>query len=286
MIDVQANSDERGVPIDRVGVRNLRYPIVVWDRDNERQHTIATMVMAVDLPRHFKGTHMSRFVEVLNEFHGEMTLRTMPAVLASLKDRLEAERACLRVEFPYFLARSAPVSGATGLLDYMCWFEGESGRSGDAFTLGVAVPITSLCPCSKEISDYGAHNQRGTVSIEVKSLAGQDGLPSIIWIEELIAIAEQSASSPVYPILKRPDERFVTMAAYDKPAFVEDVVRDVAVALQADERVAWFRVLAENRESIHNHDAFAEIEWFRDVATERLRGVEQVGPDRGAHAPS
>jgi len=260
---VQSISDERGIPIDRVGVRNLRYPIAVWDRDNEQQHTIATMVMAVDLPRHFRGTHMSRFVEILNECRGEMTLRTMPAILETLRDRLQAERACLRVAFPYFLSRSAPVSGATGLLDYQCWFEGESGSDTSRFTLGVSVPVTSLCPCSKEISDYGAHNQRGSVAIEVRSITDAEGPPVIIWIEELVAIAEQAASSPVYPILKRPDERYVTMAAYDKPAFVEDIVRDVAIALQEDERVAWFRVKAENQESIHNHNAFAEIEWSR-----------------------
>ena len=282
MIDMQSSNDDRGVPIDRVGVRNLRYPIVVWDRDNERQHTIATMVMAVDLPRHFKGTHMSRFVEVLNECHGEMTLRTMPAILAVLRDKLQADRALIRAEFPYFLPRSAPVSGATGLLDYHCWFEGESGAGANRFMLGVEIPVTSLCPCSKEISDYGAHNQRGTVTIEVRSYPDDGNGDKIIWIEELIDIAENAASSPVYPVLKRPDERYVTMAAYDKPAFVEDIVRDVAVALQLDSRVTWFRVMVENQESIHNHSAFAEIEWSRDQGSVRYpkgAGLDRERPD-------
>ena len=260
--DVQNHRDDRQIPIDQVGVSDLRYPIVVLDRDHEKQHTLARLTMSVSLPHHFKGTHMSRFIEVLNEHRGEVTMRTLPTILQELRQKLDAERARLEVRFPYFIERSAPVTKAAALMDYECSFVAEvNGHSSD-FVLGVSVPVTTLCPCSKAISDYGAHNQRGTVSIEVRTTREGDS-PAMIWIEELIDVAEQSGSGPVYPLLKRPDERFVTMHAYDHPAFVEDVVRNVAERLQADGRVAWFRVNVVNQESIHNHNAFATIEWKR-----------------------
>ena len=261
--DVQSARDERNWPIDQVGVMDLRYPIVVLDRQQARQQTTATLSMSVSLPHHFKGTHMSRFVEVLNEHRGELTMRTLPAILRELKSRLHAETARLEVSFPYFLERAAPVSGARALMDYECRFVGEANCERDDFVLGVRVPVTSLCPCSKAISDYGAHNQRGHVTIDVRSVRDTDGHPELIWIEELVDVAERSASSPVYPLLKRPDERHVTMKAYENPVFVEDLVRNVAVAMKRDERCAWFRVRAVNQESIHNHNAFAEIEWTR-----------------------
>lgn len=268
MADVQGRRDERSIPIDQVGVSDLRYPIVVLDREQGRQQTVARLSLSVGLPHHFKGTHMSRFIEVLNEHCGEVTMSTLPAILRRLKERLDAERARIEVSFPYFLERVAPVSGARALMDYECSFTGEANGTGDDFVLGVRVPVMSLCPCSKEISDYGAHNQRGHVTIEVRGTRDARGEPALIWIEELIEIAEQSASAPVYPLLKRPDERCVTMQAYNNPAFVEDIVRDIAVLLRDDTRVAWCRIHVVNQESIHNHSAFARIKWTRPSAGE------------------
>lgn len=264
MNDVQNSPDYRGLHIDQVGVSDLRYPIEVLDRANDRQKTVATLSMSVNLPHHFKGTHMSRFVEVLNEHHCEFTGRMIPKILHALKKKLDAESARIEVEFPYFLERSAPVSGVKGMMSYQCCFTGESGTEGEDFILSVKVPITSLCPCSKEISDYGAHNQRGYVTIKVRTINDTTGIPPIIWIEELIDIAEASASAPVFAVLKRSDEKHLTELAYNNPVFVEDVVRNVAVILKADERVAWFSICAENQESIHNHNAFARIEWRRE----------------------
>jgi GTP cyclohydrolase I len=276
--DVQNRRDHREIPIDQVGVSDLRYPIVIWDRENGQQQTIARLSMSVSLPHHFKGTHMSRFIEILTRHRGEITMRTMPAILHDLKQSLDAERARVEVEFPYFLERAAPVTGARALMDYDCSFAGEvNGESAD-FVLGVRVPVTSLCPCSKEISDYGAHNQRGYVTLEVRSARTGTGEPELIWIEELVEVAEQAASAPVYALLKRPDERHVTMQAYDTPVFVEDIVRNVAAELRQDERIAWFQVDAVNQESIHNHSAFARIEW--DRAELKTSGGESNGHAR------
>ncbi len=263
MHDIQNHNDTREIAIDKVGVCNLRYPIFVLDRSCDRQATTAAMSMSVNLPHQFKGTHMSRFIEVLNRHRGEVTMRTLPEILGEIKSRLDAESAHIEVAFPYFLERCAPVSGAKALMDYQCQFTAEANGDTSAFILSVVVPVTSLCPCSKAIADYGAHNQRGEVTIEVRPQTSADGALAMIWIEELILIAESSASCPVYALLKRPDERHVTMQAYDNPVFVEDIVRNAAVQLQADERVRWFRVRAVNHESIHNHDAFAEIAWER-----------------------
>lgn len=263
MRDVQSQDDDRRIPIDKVGVNDLRYPITVLDRDHSVQHTIATLTLSVSLPHHFKGTHMSRFIEILNEHRGEVTIRTLPTILHTMKERLEAESAHVEVYFPYFIERSAPVSEASALVDYECYFRGNSNGTQDDFIVGVKVPVTSLCPCSKTISDYGAHNQRGQITIEVRSVPAKGTEPTIIWIEELIEIAEKSASAPVYALLKRVDERFVTMQAYDNPVFVEDMVRNAAARLQSDNRVAWFSVHVVNDESIHNHGAFAQLEWQR-----------------------
>jgi GTP cyclohydrolase IB len=258
MEDVQGRGDGRGIPIKRAGVNELTYPIVVLDRAHEKQQTIAKVSMSVGLPHAFKGTHMSRFIEVLEEHRGEVTVRTLPRILQALRERLQAETAHVEVVFPYFLERRAPVSGASGLMDYACTLVGEANGEREDFVLGVRVPVTSLCPCSKAISDYGAHNQRTYVTVEVRTV--QSSAEGFIWIEELVEVAESSASAPVYPLLKRPDERHVTMQAYDNPAFVEDIVREVALKLRQDARVAWFRVHARSDESIHNHCAFAEVE--------------------------
>jgi GTP cyclohydrolase I len=262
--DVQGRTDAREIPIDQVGVSDLRYPITVLDRENGVQHTVARLSLSVSLPHHFKGTHMSRFVEILNRHRGEVTLRTLPIILEELRERLDAEHAHVEALFPYFVERAAPVTGAKALVDYDCAFVGVSGPAGTDLQLRVTVPVTSLCPCSKEISDYGAHNQRGHVTIAIRTTPGADsGGRRIVWIEELVAIADASASAPVYALLKRPDERHVTMQAYDSPAFVEDIVRGAAVRLKADDRIAWFEVTAVNQESIHNHNAFARVVWAR-----------------------
>lgn len=271
MEDVQSRRDHRRIPIDLVGVSGIRYPITVLDRAQTVQHTVATLAMSVSLPHHFKGTHMSRFIEVLNAHRGELTMRTLPALLGELRSRLSAEKARVEVTFPYFLEKAAPATGAVGLMDYECTFVGELNGKGDDFVLSVRVPVTTLCPCSKEISDYGAHNQRSFVTMEVRTSPVSGPKAPFVWIEELIAVAEGAASAPVYPLVKRPDERHITMQAFDKPVFVEDVVRDVAAQLKADRRVGSFRVHALNLESIHNHDAFAEIEWNRANTESRRR---------------
>jgi len=263
MEDVQSRKDERNQAIDKVGVADLRYPIVILDRANGKQHTIATVSLSVHLPHEFKGTHMSRFLETLARHHGEITFRTLPAILEELRTRLSAEKAQIELAFPYFIERCAPVTGLQALMDIDCRFVAESSEEKGDFLLQTRIPVTSLCPCSKAISEYGAHNQRGYVTIALRTVNEQQNVPSMVWIEELVEIVDRSASSPIYPLLKREDERHVTMRAYDNPAFVEDIVRSVALQLREDHRVAWFRVHALNHESIHNHSAFAEINWER-----------------------
>lgn len=257
--DVQSQTDKRGIKLDQVGVTGLHYPIVLLDRERERQETIASITMSVSLPHNFKGAHMSRFLEVLNDHQSEVTMRTMPKILRHMREILAAESARIELSFPFFLKKSAPKSHAKGLMDYECKFVGEMKGKELDFMIGVKVPVTSLCPCSKEISDYGAHSQRGVISIEAWSSTDETGHPHLIWIEELISIAESSASCQVYPLLKRADEKFVTMHAYDNPVFVEDIVRNVALKLKASDRMRCFRVHVENYESIHNHSAFAEV---------------------------
>jgi GTP cyclohydrolase IB len=272
--DVQNRHDHRGVALDDVGVRDIRYPITVLERAGGAQRTVGDISLSVGLPHDVKGTHMSRFVEALHEHQGELTVRTLPALLADLRSRLRAERARAEVAFPYFIERVAPASGARALVDYACAFIAEAGHSSGSFTLSVRVPVTSLCPCSKEISDYGAHNQRGHVLIEVQSAEDAGGNPSLIWIEELVDLAESAASSPVYSLLKRIDERHVTMQAYERPVFVEDIVRTVAASLRDDPRVAAFRIEVVNQESIHNHNAFARVSGRREVAPSGLQHVQ------------
>ena len=276
MEDVQGRRDEREVALDRVGVSGLRYPIVVLDRDHQKQHTVAVLKMSVNLPHEFKGTHMSRFIEVLNEHRGEITMRTVPAILRDLRKKLDAESAHIHLVFPYFLERRAPISGASALMDYECSFDAAVNGGTDKFVFGVRVPVTSLCPCSKAISDYGAHNQRGYITIDVQTIRDPENNFALVWFEELIDIAEQSASAPVYPLLKRADERHVTMQAFDNPVFVEDMVRNVALVLRNDSRIAWFRIDALNQESIHNHSAFASVEWDRSqVTTVKASPIEE-----------
>ena len=257
--DIQKTRDTRGIPIDQVGITNLQYPIQVMDREGKPLPTVATISMSVHLPHHFKGTHMSRFLEVLTEHEGEITMRTLPIILHDLKKRLDAESTQIEVRFPYFVEKAAPVSGAKAKVGCNVTFLGESNGNKDDFALRVEVPVKTLCPCSKEISDYGAHNQRGHVTIEVRTKKKKGGGWELIWIEDLIAIAEQGASAPIYALLKRPGERHITMQAYDNPVFVEDLVRNVALALKKDKRITSFEVKAVNQKSIHAHDVFARV---------------------------
>jgi GTP cyclohydrolase I len=253
MIDVQNQPDDRNIPIDKVGVKNIRYPITVLDRMNGTQQTVASINMYVNLPHHYKGTHMSRFVELLSEHSNNINLRNLPDILEEMKERLEAQSAHIEMEFPYFLNKSAPVSGAQGLMEYNISFRGSLNGQGMDLVVEVAVPVTTLCPCSKEISACGAHNQRGVVRLAVR-------FKRFIWIEDLIRLVEASASSEVFSVLKREDEKQVTERAYANPMFVEDVVREVAMKLQDDPNIVWFAVDSENFESIHNHSAYAYIE--------------------------
>jgi GTP cyclohydrolase I len=251
--DIQSSADHRNLDIDKVGIKNLRYPVVVLDRDNSSQHVTANINMCVDLPREFKGTHMSRFVEVLNDFHGLITVKNIHDVLRAMQERLNADNTHFGMTFTYFMEKKAPVTGLVSKMEYDVGFEGNlTGKETD-FILTVTVPVTTLCPCSKEISEYGAHNQRGYVTLAVR-------VASFIWVEELIEMIEKQASCELYALLKRPDEKYVTEKAYDNPKFVEDIVRDVATACLADDRISWFKVEAENHESIHSHNAYALIE--------------------------
>ncbi|HZA25848.1 MAG TPA: GTP cyclohydrolase FolE2 [Dehalococcoidia bacterium] len=274
MVDVHQEGDHRKIPIDRVGVKDISYPVVVLDRNHGKQHTVAKISMAVNLPHDVKGTHMSRFIEILSSYEGQMSLHTLPVILKQLKERLKSDEAQIAVTFPYFMERVAPESGTVALMDYQCSLLGEVNGDRDDLVLRVEVPVASLCPCSKKISDYGAHNQRGYVTIDVRSTRSKEGIPSNIWVEELVEIAESSASAPVYPLLKRTDERYVTMLAYDNPAFVEDIARGVAQRLENDKRVAWFQVQVVNHESIHSHNVFACVQWTRPEPSQSKRGAQ------------
>lgn len=252
--DTQNERDDRQIAIDRVGVKSLRFPLKVKDKSGSEQHTVATVALAVDLPHHFKGTHMSRFVEVLNSHGNCLSVRDMAGLPAALLERLEAQKAHVEFEFPFFLSKPAPVTEKAGMMDYQVKFEIEAEKGGETdFILTVMVPVATLCPCSKAISDYGAHNQRGVVTYSVR-------FKEPVWIEDLIARVEASASCELYSLLKRPDEKAVTERAYDNPVFVEDLVRNVALRSNQDPELYWYRVEAENFESIHNHNAYAVIE--------------------------
>jgi GTP cyclohydrolase I len=257
--DVQNHRDDRQLAVDEVGITGIRYPVAVPDREHGKQDTVADVTMSVDLRPEFKGTHLSRFVEILHDAAAEVTPATMPEILAALRHRLDASRARLEFRFPFFLRRAAPVTGLAALMDYQCRLSGEQDESGTRLGVGVSVPVTSVCPCSKAISAYGAHNQRSHITIRACPQFEADGQLLPVWAEDLIDIAEAAASCPVYPLLKRPDERHVTMQAYDHPAFVEDMARTAAVALGLHHGIGSFTVEAASEESIHNHSAFARI---------------------------
>jgi len=251
--DIQGRADSRCIAIDKVGIKDILHPVRVKDKSCGEQHTVARFDMSVNLPHDFKGTHMSRFVEILNSHDREISVVSFPSMLNEMLSRLQAESGYIEMRFPYFVEKSAPVSGVRSLLDYQVSFIGEIDRIGCQIKVKIVVPVTSLCPCSKEISERGAHNQRSHVTITISA-------NEFIWIEELIALVESQASSPVYGLLKRPDEKYVTEYAYDNPKFVEDMVRDVAARLEAETRIQAYTVESENFESIHNHSAYALIE--------------------------
>jgi len=251
--DVQNSSDTRQIPIDKVGIKDIRHPVRVKDRTGGEQHTIANFNMYVNLPHNFKGTHMSRFVEILNQHEREITVKSFKEMLIEMLKRLEAESGHIEMAFPYFVNKSAPISKVVSLLDYEVIFIGEIKQNKPELTIKVVVPVTSLCPCSKKISEYGAHNQRSAVTVAVKT-------NDFVWIEDLIDIIENQASCELFGLLKRPDEKFVTEKAYDNPKFVEDIVRDIAAQLNDDNRITAYTVESENFESIHNHSAYAFIE--------------------------
>jgi GTP cyclohydrolase I len=267
MRDVQSERDRRNIHIDSVGVTGLAYPIVVRDKHEKTQHTVATVEMAVSLTKDYRGTHMSRFIEILNSCNGHITLQNLENIAQSLRRHLGAGRAEVEFRFPYFASRQAPVSGASSFTRYDVIFWAARDDNFD-FTLTVSVPVTTLCPCSREISQNGAHNQRAEVRMTVR-------MNRLVWIEDLADVAEQSASSPVFTLLKRDDEKFVTEKAYDTPRFVEDVVREVAARLDVDPRIDWYTVTVTSHESIHAHDAFASLS--RDKKAQDKELIEKGG---------
>jgi GTP cyclohydrolase I len=251
--DKQSERDYRQLRIDKVGVRGLRFPIQVKDKAHAVQNTVATIGMFVDLPKEFKGTHMSRFLEVLNAHGNVIHVENLDDILFAMQDKFQAATSHLEVEFPYFMVKKAPVSGLESVMDYVARFDAAACKREIDFVLTVKAMVTTLCPCSKAIAAYGAHNQRGEVTVKIRSRKS-------VWIEDLIAIIESSASSELYALLKRQDEKAVTERAYENPVFVEDLVRNVALKLNAHPDVFWYSVEAENHESIHNHNAYACIE--------------------------
>lgn len=253
MKDTQNQRDYRNITIDKVGIKDLRYPITVLDRRNGCQDTVATINMYVDLPHEYKGTHMSRFVEILNVLRPEVSLKKISDALEQMKKHLNAASSHIEVTFSYFIEKKAPISNSPGLMDYTCRLIGSSGPDGKIdFVSEVIVPVSSVCPCSKEISEAGAHNQRGEVRLSIR-------FKKFIWIEDMIELVEKSGSSEVYSVLKRVDEKYITEYGFSNPKFVEDIVRDIAIKLKEDENITWFSVSAENFESIHNHSAYAHI---------------------------
>jgi GTP cyclohydrolase I len=251
MKDVQSSRDFRNMPIEKVGIRNIRYPITVRDKSRQTQATVANVTLSVNLPHTSRGTHMSRLVEVLDRFKNEVSYQSLDLILIEIKKTLDAEESHIELAFPFFLRKKAPVSGQESLMSYDCQIAATYTGHLEIATR-VEVPVHTLCPCSKEIAEVSAHNQRGTVAITV-------GMTKFIWIEDIIEIAEASASSPVYALLKREDEKYITERAYDNPRFVEDVVREVALRLKTLPGLRYHTVEVENFESIHNHSAYAVI---------------------------
>ncbi|MDR2618401.1 MAG: GTP cyclohydrolase FolE2 [Treponema sp.] len=277
MIDVQNQADHRNVPLGKVGVKGLEYPVTVLDREKKIQHSTAKVDLYADLPRHFKGTHMSRFIEIFHQYREDLSMPRFLDMLRAIRAELEAKSAFGSMSFPYFIEKKAPVSGLPGIMSYQCRYQGrvsgspgcgESGAKEKHFTVAVSVPVTTVCPCSKAIADRGAHNQRGVVTVELE-------LGPFFWIEDIISLVEKAASSPVYSLIKREDEKYITEHAYDNPKFVEDLVRDVYIEIRDLNQFPRFSVEAENFESIHNHSAFAFAE-YNPAAVPARKGAEEA----------
>ncbi len=254
--DIQGETDHRNIPLRKVGIKDIRYPLKVKKKDGSIVDTIATYSLFVNLPQHFRGTHMSRFIEILEEFNEILSWEDLKRFTQSLKEKLNAESSHIIITFPFLIRKTAPVSKKSSYMDYTAHIEAILRENNFSILTGIKAPVHTLCPCSKAISKYGAHNQRAWVDITVKS-------EKIVWLEELINIAEKGASHGLYSLLKRVDEKYLTEYAYDNPKFVEDVARDIAIILQNDDRIHWFRVEVESMESIHNHEAYASVEWER-----------------------
>jgi GTP cyclohydrolase I len=253
MVDVQSFQDDRHIAIQKVGVKGLRYPITLLDKTEKYQHTTAVVNLYANLPRELKGTHMSRFIEVFDEYRHDLSMPNVIRMLRKIRTELDAQSAYTDIHFPYFINKAAPVSGQMAIMSYDCFYEASCSEKGHRFIAGVIVPVQTVCPCSKAISDGGAHNQRGLVTLQVS-------LGPFFWFEDLIRIVEESGSSELFTLLKREDEKFITEKAYSQPRFVEDVVREVYLKVDALNRFPWFSVEAENFESIHNHSAYAYVE--------------------------
>lgn len=253
MRDIQSEEDNREIPLEKVGVKKVKYPVTVLDKNNKFQSTTATVDLFVNLPHHFKGTHMSRFIEVFHKYHEDISRQHFIDMLEEIREKLNAEKAYGSISFPYFIEKKAPVSNAAGIMQYLCSYEAEVSSENNNFYLTIEVPVASLCPCSKAISEYGAHNQRGIVRVKLL-------YSSFFWIEDIIKLIEDCSSTALYSVLKRRDEKFVTERAYENPRFVEDLVREVYLKLKNLD-FSWFSVEAETEESIHNHNAYAYTEY-------------------------
>lgn len=253
MIDIQNQKDTREIPLKKVGVKGVKYPVSVLDKTKKTQTTTANVDLFVNLPHSFKGTHMSRFIEVFHKYHTDISMQHFLDMLEEIREKLIAEQAFGTITFPYYIEKKAPVSGASGIMEYNCSYEGEVSENQRKFYVTIEVPVTTLCPCSKAISEYGAHNQRGKVRVKLL-------YSDFFWIEDVIQMIENCASSPLYSVLKRQDEKAVTEHAYENPRFVEDVVREVYLGLK-NMNFKWFSVEAENEESIHYHNAYAYTEF-------------------------
>lgn len=253
MRDIQNEQDTREIPLNKVGVKGVKYPVSVLDKNKKVQTTTASVDLFVNLPHNFKGTHMSRFIEVFHKYHADISMQHFLDMLDEIREKLHAEKAFGTITFPYFIEKKAPISGASGIMEYVCSYEGEVSESERKFFVTIEVPVTTLCPCSKAISEYGAHNQRGKVRVKLL-------YSDFFWIEDVIQMIENCASSPLYSVLKRQDEKAVTEHAYENPRFVEDVVREVYLGLK-EMNFKWFSVEAENEESIHYHNAYAYTEF-------------------------
>ncbi len=270
MKDIQKQQDDRNITVDEVGVSGIRYPINVKDRLHGLQKTVSDITMSVELLPEFKGTHMSRFLEILNEVRGEITMANIPLILNEMREKLESPKSFMEMKFPYFIEKESPVSKAKSMFSIDVMFSGYSSEKyGNSFILGLKVPVTTLCPCSKEISEYGAHNQRSYVTLFISS-------ETFLWLEELVKIIEESSSSAIYPLLKRPDEKYVTEKAYENPSFAEDLVRNVTLKLSSLKGINWFRVKTLHLESIHTHNAFAVVTKSFDVSDALSRHIKMI----------